>query len=162
MVELGGPAPAFTLPGTDGTPEGRRDYALADYRGRPVVLVFYPADHSPVCTLQLTTYSGDIGRFEEVGAQVLAMSPQSIEDHEAFAAANGGFSFPLLSDADKAVAEAYQVLGPVGFYRRSVFVVDATGHVRYAHRATAGLSFKSTDEIVAALATLDSDSGPDR
>ena len=100
MVEIGGIAPLFTLPGTDGTPEGRRDYSLADHAGRPVVLVFYPADHSPVCTLQLATYSGDITRFAEVGADVLAISPQSVDDHEAFAAANGGFGFPLLSDVD--------------------------------------------------------------
>ncbi|MEZ5141984.1 MAG: peroxiredoxin [Acidimicrobiales bacterium] len=154
MVDIGGIAPLFTLPGTDGTPEGRRDYSLTEFAGLPVVLVFYPADHSPVCTLQLSTYSGDIARFDDVGAQVLAISPQSVDDHEAFAAANGGFSFPLLSDVDKAVGEAYGVLGPVGFYRRSVFVVDAAGRVRYAHRATAGLTFRSTDELVQAVAAL--------
>lgn len=154
MVDIGGPAPLFTLPGTDGTPEGRRDYALADYAGAPVVLVFYPADHSPVCTLQLSTYSGDIARFQQVGAQVLAISPQTVRDHEAFSAANGGFGFPLLSDLDKKVAEAYEVLGPVGFYRRSVFVVDAAGRIRYAHRATAGLTFRSTDELIDVVSAL--------
>ena len=154
MVEIGGIAPLFTLPGTDGTPAGRRDYALAEHAGRPVVLVFYPADHSPVCTLQLATYSGDIARFAEVGADVLAISPQSVDDHEAFAAANGGFGFPLLSDVDKEVGEAYGVLGPVGFYRRSVFVIDPAGRVRYAHRSTAGLTFRSTDELIDAVAAL--------
>jgi thioredoxin-dependent peroxiredoxin len=107
-----------------------------------------------VCTAQLTSYSHDIGQFGGMGAQVLALSPQSVADHEAFAQANGGFAFPLLADVDKVVATAYGTLGPLGFYRRSIFVIDATGVVRYAHRATAGLTFRSTDEIVGVLAEL--------
>lgn len=150
-IAVGEVAPDFALDGTDGTPQGRRTYRLSEYSGQVVVLVFYPADNSPVCTVQLNTYSGDIGRFAEVGAQVLAMSPQSVEKHESFAADQGGFAFPLLADTDKEVGRAYGILGPVGFYRRSVFVVDAEGIVRYAHRSMAGLTFRSTDEIVEAL-----------
>ena len=119
-----------------------------------MVLVFYPADHSPVCTTQLVTYSHDVGRFADLGAQVLALSPQSVAEHEAFAEANGGFAFPLLADEDKAVGTTYGILGPLGFYRRSIFVVDSDGVVAWAHRATAGLTFRPTDEIVAALAAL--------
>jgi len=148
----GTPAPPFTLPATLGTPDTRSDVSLAEFTGRPVVLVFYPADASPVCTVQLTTYSNDIGRFADVGAHVLALSPQSVEAHEAFAAANGGFAFPLLADEDKAVGEAYGILGPLGFYRRSVYVLDASGVVRWAHRATAGLTFRPVEEIVEAVA----------
>jgi peroxiredoxin Q/BCP len=62
-----------------------------------------------------------------------------------------GFKFPLLADTDKKVGEAYGILGPIGFYRRSVFVVDAEGVIRYAHRAIAGLTYKSTDELVQAV-----------
>jgi peroxiredoxin Q/BCP len=144
----------FTLPGVEGSPGRVGRYSLSDLRGRPVVLVFYPADRSPVCTVQLRTYSTDIGRFAEAGAQVLAISPQSVEEHEAWAASQGGFAFPLLADEDKAVGEAYGVLGPVGFYRRSVFVIDAEGVVRYAHRSTAGLTFRPVDELVSAVAAL--------
>jgi peroxiredoxin Q/BCP len=144
-------APDFELAGTDGTAGGRRTYTLAEHRGRPVVLVFYPADNSPVCTVQLNTYSADIGQFADVGAQVLALSPQTVESHERFASGHGGFAFPLLADADKAVGRAYEILGPVGFYRRSVFVIDAEGTVRWAHRATAGLTFRPVDEIVDAV-----------
>jgi peroxiredoxin Q/BCP len=148
-------APGFTLAGTDGTDVGRRDYSLADYAGERVVLVFYPADHSPVCTEQLTTYSHDIREFAAVGAQVLAISPQSVAEHESFAAANGGFAFPLLADEDKAVGDVYGILGPLGFYRRSIFVLDGDGIVRYAHRATAGLGFRPVSEIVAAVRGID-------
>ncbi len=150
-AEVGGPAPAFTLPGTDGTDEGRRDYSLADYRGQAVVLVFYPGDSTPVCTRQLNSYTEDIESFTMAGAQVLAVSPQSVTSHDDFSCKQGGFAFPLLADTDKAVGEAYGILGPLGFYRRSAFVVDADGVVRYAHRAVAGISFRSTAELVAAV-----------
>lgn len=152
-LAVGTTAPNFRVSGTDGTKPGRRDYALSDYAGQPVVLVFYPADHSPVCTVQLQTYSHDIGEFADVGAQVLALSPQSVDDHEGFLAAHD-FAFPLLADDDKKVGEAYGILGPLGFYRRSIFVVDREGTVRYAHRATAGLTFRPTDEIVEAVRSL--------
>jgi thioredoxin-dependent peroxiredoxin len=150
-VRVGDPAPDFELEGTDGTGEGTRTYALAELRGQPVVLVFYPADNSPVCTRQLNSYTREIDQFAAVDARVLGISPQDVASHAEFAEAQGGFAFPLLADLDKAVGEAYGVLGPVGFYKRSVFVVDPEGVIRYAHRATAGLSFRSTDEIVAAV-----------
>lgn len=153
-ISIGMEAPDFSLPGTDGTPAGHRTYALHEYRGAPVVLVFYPADNSPVCTVQLTTYSRDISKFAEVGAAVLAISPQSVEEHDAWAAEQGGFAFPLLSDQDRRVGETYGILGPVGFYRRSVFVVDAEGIVQYAHRSTAGLTFRPVSELVEAVGAL--------
>ena len=143
---VGDQAPDFTLPGTGG-----RDYTLSEHRGQPVVIVFYPGDNTPVCTVQLNQYTEDIGRFRDVGAQVLAISPQDVASHEAFAEDQGGFAFPLLADVDKEVGEAYGILGPVGFYRRSVFVVDAEGTVRYAHRATAGLTYRPVAELVEAV-----------
>jgi len=150
-LPVGAMAPDFSLAGTLGDRDSRRQFSLGEYLGQPVVLVFYPADASPVCTVQLTTYTNDIGRFAEVGATVLALSPQSVDDHEDFAAQHGGFAFPLLADMDKAVGEAYGTLGPLGFYRRSVFVIDDTGVIRYAHRSTAGLTFRPVDEIIEAV-----------
>jgi peroxiredoxin len=142
---VGDIAPDFDLPGT-----GDRSYKLSERRGHPVVVVFYPGDDTPVCTKQLSSYTNDIGRFEDVGADVLAISPQDVASHEQFAAKHG-FKFPLLSDTDKKVAQAYGTLGPLGFYRRSVFVVDGEGVIRYAHRAIAGLTYRSTDEIIEAV-----------
>ena len=150
-AEVGAPAPDFTLEGTDGSTDGRRPYALSAFRGQPVVLVFYPGDNTPVCTRQLNAYTDDIDRFRDLGAQVLAISPQSVASHDEFSCRQGGFGFPLLADPDKEVGQAYGVVGPLGFYRRSVFVLDADGRIRWAHRAVAGLTFRSTDEIVAAI-----------
>ena len=154
-VAVGELAPLFTLPAIEPDGDGfqRTDVSLDEMAGAPVVLVFYPADHSPVCTVQLQTYSHDIAAFVDVGARVLAISPQSVDEHEGFAAEHG-LAFPLLADEGKKVGEDYGILGPLGFYRRSIFVIDATGTVRYAHRATAGLTFRPVTEIIDVLRTL--------
>lgn len=152
-VPRGQVAPDFELEGTD-VAGGRRRYRLGDYRGRPVVLVFYPADDTPVCTLQLNRYTEEFPTFEGSGAQVLAVSPQSVESHERFATRQGGFAFPLLADADKAVGRAYGIVGPLGFYRRSAFVIDGDGVVRWSTRSITGLSFPSADELGSALRDL--------
>lgn len=141
----GDKAPDFTLPGTGG-----KNYSLSEFAGRPVVLVFYPGDDTAVCTKQLNTYNNELAEFEQVGAQVLAISAQDMDSHEDFARRNG-FGFPLLADTDKKVADLYGTLGPLGFPRRSVFVVDAGGVIRYVHRAIAGLTFRPVEELVAAV-----------
>ena len=145
MIRPGEPAPDFTLPGTGG-----RDYMLSEYRGRPVVLAFYPGDETPVCITQLTSYNNDLSEFDALGAQLLGISPQDVDSHERFAA-NRGFEFPLLADVDKKVGETYAILGPLGFYRRSLFVIDADGVVRYAHRSLSGATFKASAELLAAV-----------
>jgi peroxiredoxin Q/BCP len=147
-ISVGDRAPAFTLPSTGGTP-----VSLSDYAGRPVVLVFYPGDDTPVCTKQLNSYNDDLAQFEALDAQVLAVSAQSVDSHEKFAGKHG-FKFPLLADTDKAVAASYGTLGPIGFPRRSVFIIDGEGVVRYAHRAIAGLTFRPVAELVDVLAGL--------
>lgn len=144
-VSIGDQAPEFTLPGTGG-----RNYSLADYIGKPVVLVFYPGDNTAVCTKQLCSYTKSIDEFKGVGAQVLGISPQGVESHELFSEKHG-FGFPLLADIDKEVSGRYGILGPLGFSRRSVFVVDGRGIIRYVHRALTGLSYRPAGELIAAV-----------
>ena len=144
-VGVGDKAPDFNLPGTGGA-----THSLSQYAGRTVVLVFYPGDDTPVCTKQLNCYNNELAQFTDIGAQVLAISAQDMASHERFATKHG-FQFPLLSDTDKSVAGLYGTLGPLGFPRRSVFVIDAQGVVRYAHRAIAGLTFRPVDELVGAI-----------
>jgi peroxiredoxin Q/BCP len=143
---VGDLAPDFTLPGTGG-----RDYTLSEYRGRAVVLAFYPGDYTPVCTVQLRSYSEGMESFERLGAQVLAVSPQDVASHEGFARAEG-LRMPLLADTDRKVAERYGILGPLGFYRRSVFVVDAEGVIRFARRSLSSMAFVNRDRLVEAVA----------
>ena len=151
-VGVGDAAPPFTLPGT-GPGGGVQDYSLADFAGKPVVIAFYPGDDTAVCTKQLNDYNDGFDSFNELDAQVLGISPQDLGSHERFST-KYGFKFPLLADTDKAVARRYGTLGPIGFPRRSVFIVDGAGSIRYAHRAIAGLTFRPASELVAVLKDL--------
>ena len=141
-VGVGDRAPEFTLTGTGGV-----EYSLSDFAGKPVVLVFYPGDDTPVCTRQLNAYNNDLDQFESLDAQVLGISAQGVESHDTFAGKHG-LKFPLLADTDKAVAGAYGTLGPIGFPRRSVFIIDGAGVIRYAHRAIAGLTYRPVSELI--------------
>jgi len=147
-VGIGDAAPEFTLRGTGGA-----EYSLSDFAGRPVVLVFYPGDDTPVCTRQLNAYNNDLDQFDAVDAQVLGISAQDVDSHNAFSGKHG-FDFPLLADTDKAVAGAYGTLGPIGFPRRSVFIIDGAGVIRYAHRAIAGLTYRPVSELIDELKKL--------
>ncbi len=147
-IGVGDRGPDFTLPGTGGT-----EYSLSDYLGVPVVLVFYPGDDTPVCTKQLNSYNDELSQFAALDAQVIGISAQDVESHDKFSGKHG-FGFPLLADTDKAVAAAYGTLGPIGFPRRSVFILDREGVVRYAHRAIAGLMYRPVKELVAELEKL--------
>ncbi len=147
-INVGDAAPDFTLPGT-----GARNYSLSQYRGSPVVLVFYPGDNTPVCTKQLCSYNDELSQFAGLSAQVLGISAQDVASHEAFAAKHG-FQFPLLADVDKAVHRAYGVLGLMDLPRRSVFVVDGAGVVRYAHRAVVGVTYRPVGELVDAITAI--------
>lgn len=145
VIRPGDDAPDFTLESTVGG-----TVTLSELRGAPVVLAFYPGDDTTVCTVQLRSYNDDLGAFEDRGARLLALSPQGIESHHAFAA-RYGLRIPLLVDRDKEVGEAYGVLGPLGFYRRSIVVVDRDGVVRWSHRALTGATFRRTDELLGVL-----------
>ena len=141
----GDPAPGFRLAGTGGS-----TYDLADTRGAPLVLVFYPADGSPVCTKQLRSYSESLGSFDGLGAAVWCLSPQDVGTHELFAAEQG-LRLPLLADIGSRVGRAYDILGPLGFYRRSIFVLDATGTVRFARRSLSSMTFLPVTRLVEAV-----------
>lgn len=144
-VEVGDRAPDFELTGT-----GERTYRLTDFRGRWLVLAFYPGDFTPVCTRQFCSYRDAADRLDELDAEVLGISPQSLDSHERFRA-KYGLTVPLLADPDRAMIRAYGVLGPGGLVRRSIFIVDPTGIVRYRHVALLGLHFKDVEALKRSL-----------
>lgn len=153
--EIGAPAPDFTLPGlllADGAAE-RRDYRLAEAKGHPLVLVFYPGDDTAVCTKQLCSYTSDLDRFKDLGATVWGISPQDLDSHESFARKHG-LAFPLLADPDRTVAKAFGIAIPGLGLRRSVFILDGDGTVRWRHIALAGLTFQHSDTLTEQLAAL--------
>jgi peroxiredoxin Q/BCP len=147
-VDVGDAAPEFELPGTGG-----RAYKLSDYRGRKVVLAFYPGDFTAVCTKQFCSYRDSSEQLDRLGADVLGISPQSVESHERFTEEKR-LNVPLLADEDKSVAKAYGVLaGPM--VRRAIFVIDEQGIVRHRKVTLVGLSFESVDDLEQAVAAVD-------
>lgn len=147
-IRVGDSAPAFELEGT-----GSRRYRLSDYHGEGVILAFYPGDFTPVCTKQFCSYRDDGDRLEALGVSMLGISPQSVDSHERFAAENG-LTVPLLSDPGKRVARSYGVVGPGGFIRRAVFLVDGEGQVRYRHVALFGLRYQDVGDLERAVEEL--------
>jgi peroxiredoxin Q/BCP len=146
-VDVGDVAPDFELPGSGG-----KTYKLSEYRGRKVILAFYPGDFTTVCTRQFCSYRDNDERIGNLGADVLGISPQSVDSHERFIAENS-LNLPLLADEGRSVASAYGVVaGPL--VRRAVFVVDEEGVVRYRHVALVGMSYQDIDDLEQAVGAL--------
>ena len=145
-------APDFRLSGTTDEVISLRDFA-----GRPVVLVFYPADWSAVCGDQLALYNEILALFEQHDAQLLAISVDGQWSHRAFARQNS-LRFPLLADFHPkgAVAQAYGVYDEqAGVSRRALFVVDAEGIIQWTYVSPADIN-PGADGILSALENLTS------
>ncbi len=124
-MKTGEKAPDFTLKN-----QNNEEISLKDYKGKKVLLVFYPKDDSPVCSTQLCEYSKGLDDFEELGISILAVSTDSAESHKAFAEKRN-LRFQLLSDVKKQVSKNYGVLGVFGFTKRAVILIDEEGNILY-------------------------------
>ena len=130
MPEPGELAPDFTLPSTSG--EVRLSEA-AD-RGK-VILAFYYEDATPICSTEVSMFRDDYEVVRELGGEVIAVSADSLESHEAFAQTLGAVPFPLASDETLEVAKEFDVVDESGKRsRRAVFVIDRGGEVLHAER----------------------------
>jgi peroxiredoxin len=130
VVDVGSAAPDFTLPNQD-----REPVTLSAFRGRPVVLAFFPAAFSGTCTAELCTIRDGLARLEGAQAQVFGISVDTFFALKAFQESQR-LAFPLLSDFNKQVIREYGVfnedmIGLKGIAKRSVFVLDSAGIVRY-------------------------------
>ena len=124
---LGSKVPDFTIDATAGP------FTLSDYKGHPVVLYFYPKDNTPGCTTEGAQFRDLHDRFAKAGAVVAGVSRDSVKSHQGFAA-KMGFPFPLLSDADEKLCQAFDVIKMKSMYgktvrgiERSTFLIDAEG-----------------------------------
>jgi thioredoxin-dependent peroxiredoxin len=154
--DTGQVSPDFTLPGIEltGGEAVQAEYTLSQQRGKPIVLAFYPGDNTAVCTRQLCSYTSGLDSFTGFGATVWAISPQGLASHEQFAR-KYNLAFPLLADEGLTVARQYGItLGGAGL-RRSVFVIDADGVLRWKHITLVGLTFPAAATISAQLASLE-------
>lgn len=146
----GEPAPDFELVAADG-----RLTALRDLRGSPVVLAFYPADWSPVCSDQMTLYNEVLTDFEHLGARILGISVDGRWCHQAFSD-NRNLRFPLLADFEPkgAVARRYGVYRESdGTTERALVVIDADGVIRWHYISPIGVN-PGADGILEALEAL--------
>ena len=135
MVDKGDRAPDFTLPADDGS-----EVTLGALRGKKIVLYFYPKDNTSGCTTQACELQETLSEITVRGAVVLGVSPDSLRSHEKFRD-KYGLTFPLLSDEDHQVAEAYGVWKEKSMYgrkywgiERSTFIIDEDGMILDAWR----------------------------
>ena len=143
-------APDFTLPST---PDQK--VKLSEFRGRPVILAFYPADWSPVCGDQMALYNELRGEFARFNAWLLGISVDGVWSHAAFAM-DRKLHFPLLADFEPKgeVARRYGVYrAEDGFSERALFVIDADGVVRWSYVSPVGVN-PGADGILDALEKL--------
>lgn len=131
LKEVGSKAPEFTLPDQDGVL-----HSLSDYRGKKVILYFYPKDNTSGCTAQACSYRDLLPQFQEKGAVVLGVSKDSVASHKKFAE-NYGLPFTLLSDPEAKVIEAYGAWQEKKNYGRtymgivrSTFLIDEEGIIQ--------------------------------
>ena len=143
-LEPGQPAPAFTLPDAEG-----REVSLSDFAGRKVIIYFYPAAMTPGCTKQACDFRDNLAILQDAGYAVIGISPDKPEKLDTFVAKES-LTFPLLSDEDRSVMDAYGAFGEKKLYGkvvtgviRSTIVVDEEGTVelaRYNVKATGHVS----------------------
>lgn len=162
-LDVGDAAPDFELPGTEG-----RTFRLSEHRGKNVVLAFYPGDATTVCTKQFCSYRDDADKLDELDAEVIGISPQSVESHERWVEEQE-LNVPLLADEELTVSKLYGVTGWLGplarltelsdvpggrYVQRAIFIVDREGIVRYRHVSRTGARYQSAKDIERALAGI--------
>lgn len=132
MSLIGKPAPDFSLDGiaADGS---IKKYALSDYKGKWLVLFFYPLDFSPVCPTEVISFSKNLKSFKKAGTEVLGASGGSVFSHKDWLHHIGSLEYPLLCDMTHEVMKSYDALiDQAGFAARSTFIIDPEGKVRFA------------------------------
>jgi peroxiredoxin len=148
LIETGEAAPDFTLPNHKG-----EQVSLADFRGRKVMLVFYPADFSPVCSDQLSIYQEVLGQIEDAGVKLLGISVDSSWTHNAFRK-QLGLEIPLLADFHPKgqVSRAYGAyIDDFGTGNRSLVLIDEMGVVRWVHESPSVVDIPGANLIFDAL-----------
>lgn len=149
-IAVGQPAPDLTLKDQD-----QKDVKLSDFRGKNVVLAFYPLDWSPVCSKEHACFAHDLPNFQGLNAQVLGLSVDSVWSHKAFAE-KMGIRYPLLADFEPKGAAASKFglyLADKGITNRATVIIDKQGIVRYV-QVYEILSQRNNEDLVAELKKL--------
>ena len=152
MLQVNDKAPELNLKDEQG-----RAFSLAAHRGERVLLVFYPGDNTPVCTRQMCDYRDGIEAFAGLGVRVVGISNDDADSHRKFKA-KYDLPFTLLTDSDLAVAERFDSKGLMGM-KRSVFLIDEKGVIRYKHIESLAMFRRSRDELLREIAELQESEG---
>ena len=153
-LQKGQSAPEFTLRDSD-----KQEVKLSDFRGKNVVLLFFPLAFTGVCTAELCSLRDNMTTYNSLNAQVLAVSVDSLFTLDKFKQEQG-FTFPLLSDFNKELSTAYEsiyhdfVLGMKGVSKRSAFVIDKEGVIQYAEVLEDAGKVPDFDAVQSVLQTL--------
>ena len=147
-VKVGDPAPDFEGPTSEGTRLGLKDFIGK----KKIVLYFYPKDDTPGCTKEACSFRDNLDSVRRIGAEVIGVSLDSVESHKKFAS-KYKLPFPLISDKEKRVAEAYGVLRDTGTsVNRVTFIIDKAGKIAKIFPKVEVT--KHTEEVVEALKAL--------
>lgn len=161
-AQVGKPAPDFEIPSTKNIEKLNEPVKLSDYRGKWVVLLFYPLDFTFVCPTELTAFSDRYEDFEGIGAEIIGISTDSAFSHRAWLQTPRdkggveGLRFPLGADITKSMSRDYGVLiEDRGIALRGLFVIDPEGVLRYkvVHDLNIGRSAEETLRVIQALQT---------
>ena len=131
MLQEGNKAPYFKL-----KDQNEKEISLSDYKGKNVILYFYPKDNTSGCTAEACSFRDDFPKFKKVEAVILGVSPDSVESHKKFAK-KYNLNFSLLADEDKEVIKKYDVWKEKSMYgrkymgvERSTFIIDSDGKIK--------------------------------
>jgi len=154
MIRTGNKAPDFTLKGM--LHGNVSNYSVQSYRGKWLVLFFYPADFTFICPTEVSGFSQFASEFRSEGADILGVSVDSLESHRKWAEELGGVNYPLLSDEDKKVSRAYGVLDDKeGVCLRATAIINPSGEISYlvVSHTNVGRSVEETLRVLKALRT---------
>jgi alkyl hydroperoxide reductase subunit AhpC len=132
-AEVGSPAPDFTLKGSIGATDTQ--VSLKDFKGKKnLVVLFYPLDFSPVCSVQIPDFNAKVDAIRAKNAEVIAINRDSVFAHKAWSEHLGGIKFPLLADMNLAVSKQFgMALEQVGITNRGVIIIDKNGKIAFKH-----------------------------
>ena len=132
MADVGSAAPDFTLAGTLGSED--TEVSLDNFKGKNLVVIFYPLDFSPVCSEQIPDFNEKVGEIRAKNAEIIAINRDSAFAHKAWSEQLGGVKFPLLADMNLEVSKQFgMAIEDVGITNRGVIIIDAGGNIAFKH-----------------------------
>lgn len=129
VLPVGSKAPDFA----DVIATGGRTISLGQFKGKYLIMVFYPKDQTPGCTRQLCALRDDAGMFAGLDTEIIGVNPDSLDSHERFAQKQN-YPFPILVDESACIARDYGALKPEGGIQRTVYIIDPEGNVLFAEQ----------------------------